>query len=72
MQLPITWRLLSIRRSLRGDTGFVVQLGGGLLCAVSLPDWHFSYLFTGEVIYQMGFVWCLIEWTDTLRGADQM
>jgi multisubunit Na+/H+ antiporter MnhG subunit len=70
VQLAITWRLLTTRRTVRSVAGFVVQLGGGLLSAASLPDWHFSYLFTGEVLYQMGFAWCLIEWTYTLTNAD--
>jgi len=71
VQLAITWRLLSLRRTFRAVAGFTLQLGAGVLCAASLPDWHFSHLFTGEVLYQMGFAWCLIEWTYSLR-PDQM
>lgn len=69
VQLAITSRLLSTRRTLRTLGGFAVQLAGGLISAASLPDWHFTYLFSGEVLYQLGFAWCLIEWTSTLADA---
>ncbi|NNN01988.1 MAG: hypothetical protein HKL86_09185 [Acidimicrobiaceae bacterium] len=70
VQLGITVLLVNTRRTLRSVSGFVLQLAGGILSAASLPDWHFTYLFTGEVLYQLGFAWCLIEWTYTLRARD--
>lgn len=41
---------------------FGVALGGGLIAAASLPDWSFAYLFQGEVIFEVGFGWCLLVW----------
>ena len=41
---------------------FAVQLGGGLLAAFSLPDWHFPFMLAGEVTYQVGFALGLLTW----------
>jgi len=48
-----------------------VLLLGGAPAAASLPDWNFSYLLHGEVIYQPGFGWCLVEWTHALYGRRE-
>ncbi|HSN02385.1 MAG TPA: hypothetical protein VLS91_02765 [Acidimicrobiales bacterium] len=48
---------------------FGVQLFGGLLAAFSLPDWHFPYMLTGEVIYQVGFAAALLTWMVVLASA---
>ena len=42
---------------------FYFQLAGGLLSAASLPDWGFNHMLDGELIFEMGFAWCLILWT---------
>jgi hypothetical protein len=36
------------------------------MAAASLPDWHFNYLGPGETIFEIGFSWCLVEWTYAL------
>jgi hypothetical protein len=46
--------------------GFSIQLAGGILGALSLPDWRFEYLLYSEIIFQLGFCWCLIGWTKIL------
>jgi hypothetical protein len=68
VQLAITVLLLATRRTARSVLGFAVQLGGGILAAASLPDWHVAFLLQGETIYYVGFGWCLIEWTYALRA----
>ena len=50
-------------------SAFWVQLGGGLLAAFSLPDWHFPYMLMGEVIYQVGFAAALLTWMVVLASA---
>jgi len=69
-QAAMTLRLVTRRRTVGVRGGVAVQLGGGLVAAASLPDWHFAYLLTGELIYQLGFGWCLIEWTYALRARS--
>jgi hypothetical protein len=71
-QLAITVLLLAKRRTARSVLGFAVQLGGGILAAASLPDWHFTYLLQGETIYYVGFGWCLIEWTYALHASPHV
>lgn len=56
--------LLLARYPGAGSLGaFSVALAGGLLAAASLPDWNFAFLFQGEVIFELGIGWCLLEWT---------
>jgi predicted tellurium resistance membrane protein TerC len=69
-QLEIALQLVRESRSLRTVLGLVVLLIGGVIAAASLPDWHFEYLLQGEIVFQVGFAWCLIEWTYAL--ADRM
>lgn len=69
-QLAISLRLLEVRRTARSVAGFAVQLTGGLVAAASLPNWHFPYLLLGEIVYQVGFGWCLIEWTYAVSDLD--
>jgi hypothetical protein len=69
-QLAITLRLLRVRRTMRSVAGFTLQLVGGLAAAASLPNWNFAHLLLGEIVYQVGFSWCLIEWTYTLGEPD--
>ena len=48
----------------------MVQLAGGLLCAASLPDWHFAYLLPGEIIFQIGFAGSLLVGIRALSEPD--
>jgi hypothetical protein len=66
VQLEVALQLVRESRSLRTVLGLVVLLVGGVIAAASLPDWHFEYLLQGEIIFQVGFAWCLIEWTYAL------
>jgi hypothetical protein len=65
-QLEIALQLVRESRSLRTVLGLIVLLLGGVIAAASLPDWHFEYLLQGEIVFQVGFAWCLIEWTYAL------
>ena len=67
IQAAITITLLTRWRSFGSVTASSVQLLGGVIAAASLPDWHFEYLLQGETIYQIGFAWCMIEWTNALK-----
>ena len=42
---------------------FFLQLAGGIVAAVSLPDWGFNHMLDGEMVFELGFAWCLILWT---------
>jgi hypothetical protein len=66
IQLEVALQLVRENRSFRTVLGLVVLLLGGVIAAASLPDWHFEYLLQGEIVFQVGFAWCLIEWTYTL------
>jgi hypothetical protein len=70
LQLEIALQLVRESRSFRTVLGLAVPLAGGGIAAASLPDWHFEYLLQGEIIFQVGFSWCLIEWTYAL--AERM
>ncbi len=67
LQLEIALQLLRRRPSSRGISALSVQLVGGLICAASLPDWHFAYLLPGEIIFQIGFAGSLLS---GLRGLS--
>lgn len=69
-QLEVALQLVREGRSFRTVIGLVVLLIGGLIAAASSPDWHFEYLLQSEIVFQVGFAWCLIEWTYAL--ADQL
>lgn len=68
-QLEVALQLVRESRSLRTVSGLVVLLFGGAIAAASLPDWHFEYLLQGEIVFQIGFAWCLIEWTYALADS---
>jgi hypothetical protein len=72
IQLGITTLLVAQRRSRRTLTGFALQLLGGVLAAASLPDWHFAYLLHGEILFEIGFGLCLIEWTYALAAREKL
>lgn len=63
--------LLTQHRSSRSLGAFALSLGGGLIAAASLPDWRFQYLLVGEIVYELGFSWCLIEWVYALHGRSK-
>ena len=65
-ELEVALQLVRESRSARTVLGLVVLLAGGVIAAASLPDWHFEYLLQGEIVFQAGFAWCLIEWTYAL------
>jgi hypothetical protein len=69
-QLEVALQLVRESRSFRTVLGLAVLLLGGVIAAASLPDWHFEYLLQGEIVFQAGFAWCLIEWTYAM--ADRM
>ncbi len=66
LELEVALQLVRESRSFRTVLGLVVLLLGGGIAAASLPDWHFTYLLQGEIVFQIGFAWCLIEWTYAL------
>jgi len=66
VQLEVALQLVRESRSLRTVLGLALLVLGGVLAAASLPDWHFEYLLQGEIVFQIGFAWCLIEWTYAL------
>jgi hypothetical protein len=66
LQLEVAVQLVQQSRSFRTLIGLALLLLGGFIAAASLPDWHFRYLLQGEIIFQVGFAWCLIEWTYAL------
>jgi hypothetical protein len=68
IQVAITALLLIRRFTSRSGLGAPAQLLGGLVAAASLPDWHFQYLLQDEILYEVGFGWCLIEWTYALHS----
>jgi hypothetical protein len=51
---------------------FLWQLAGGIVAAASLPDWDFNHMLDGEMIFELGFAWCMILWTYvvTTRSTD--
>lgn len=57
-----TYLFLRQRRTVTA-IAFFFQLAGGLLSAASLPDWGFNHMLDGELIFEVGFAWCLILWT---------
>jgi hypothetical protein len=71
LELEVALQLVRESRSLRTVLGLAVLLLGGVISAASLPDWHFTHLLQGEIVFQMGFAWCLIEWTYALADRTR-
>lgn len=63
VQLAISYLFLRRIGSSALILGFSLQLAGGILGAFSLPDWSFRILLYAEIIFQLGFCWCLLEGT---------
>jgi hypothetical protein len=62
-QMSVSTYLL-FRQRRRGTTiAFFLQLAGGIVAALSLPDWGFDHMLEGELVFEVGFAWCLILWT---------
>ncbi len=59
LELEVALQLLRQKRTPRTVLGLVVPL----FADASLPDWHITYLLQGEIIFQIGFSWSLVEWT---------
>jgi len=66
VQLEVALQLVRVDPSPRTLVGLVILVLGGALAAGSLPAWYFTHLLQGEIIFQVGFAWCLIEWTYAL------
>ena len=65
-QLALGWRLGVRTREAQAWGPLAVMLAGGGLAAFSLPDWQFAALLEGEIILEIGFAWCMWEWTKVL------
>jgi hypothetical protein len=61
LQLEIALQFLRRNPTSRGISALSVQLVGGIICAASLPDWQFTYLLPGEIIFQIGFAGALVS-----------
>jgi hypothetical protein len=66
VQLAIAVSLWQRYPSRAATAAFAVQLLGGLLGALSLPDWRFQILLYAEIIFQIGFGWVVLEWSREL------
>lgn len=66
-ELAVCGSLVARVRSRRTLLAFGVTLIGGVLAAASLPDWPFHYLLQSEIVFEIGFSWCLVEWTYALQ-----
>jgi hypothetical protein len=63
VQLAISYSFLRRLGSISLILGCSIQLAGGILGALSLPDWSFHFLLYAEIIFELGFCWCLLEGT---------
>ena len=70
VQLGASWRIMRRRASTLASVGFWAQLVGGVVAAASLPDWGFTHLLTGEIVFEMGYALCVAEWAGELRQRD--
>ena len=70
VQFVVAVRILQLDQSPRAIIGFSIQLLGGVLAALSLPDWRFDVLLAGQIILQVGFGLCLVESTSLIREGS--
>ncbi|HUY42987.1 MAG TPA: hypothetical protein VMU98_04400 [Acidimicrobiales bacterium] len=68
-QLALGWRLGTRTREVKAWGALAAMLAGGVLAALSLPDWRFTALLEGEIILEIGFAWCVWEWTKVLAAV---
>lgn len=71
VELAIALLLLVNFRSATSIAAFGVALGGGLIAAASLPNWGFPYLLQGEIVFEVGFSWCLLELTRAFELGER-
>jgi len=62
-QMSVSTYLLFRQRRRMTTFAFFLQLAGGIVAALSLPDWGFNHMLEGELVFEVGFAWCLILWT---------
>jgi hypothetical protein len=72
IQLALSITLLRNYGSRASYVGFSIQLIGGILAAFSMPDWRFQILLYAETIFELGFAWCLLEWTRALNEGSEL
>ncbi|MDE3007411.1 MAG: hypothetical protein KGJ10_01730 [Acidobacteriota bacterium] len=70
-QLACAGRLAWRTTTTRSRAALVVMLVGGVVSALSLPNWHFAYLLDGEIILEIGFAWSLWEWTTQTSSSTR-
>ncbi|MHB1907060.1 MAG: hypothetical protein ACYCRG_09185 [Acidimicrobiales bacterium] len=70
VQLGASWRIMRRRATTMANVGFWVLMVGGVVAAASLPDWHFTHLLTGEIVFEIGYALCVTEWAHELRTRD--
>jgi len=63
VQLAISFALLRRTLSFFAVAGVAIQLAGGIIGALSLPDWKFQILMYGELVFELGFSLVLFQWT---------
>jgi hypothetical protein len=71
LELAIALLLLVNFRSATSIAAFALALGGGLIAAASLPNWGFAYLLQGEIVFEIGFSWCLLELTRAFEVSER-
>ena len=69
VQLAISYALVRRFPSVSTVAGFSALLLGGVLGALSLPDWSFQMLLYAEIVIELGFSWCLLEWARRLEPS---
>ncbi len=68
VQLGASWRIMRRRATTLASVGFWTLLVGGVVAAASLPDWGFTHLLTGEIVFEIGYALCVTEWVHELRA----
>jgi hypothetical protein len=56
----VTVWLCSVLPAVRVLAAAGLELVGGVICALSMPDGAFNFLFQGELLFNLGFCLCLI------------
>ncbi len=70
VQITLSFALVRRRPSFTSIAAALVLLTGGVMGALSLPDWHIALLLQGEILIELGFAWSLIEWTYALAPRE--
>ena len=69
VQVGASWRIMRRRATTLASVGFWVLLIGGVLAAASLPNWGFTHLLAGEIVFEVGYSLCVLEWARALVTA---